>query len=156
MLTLSSTAPFCRLFLLLGMLCGCSEAPAPVLQIDLTGLLMDTGKLDIIVTRADGKVGSTAFFKDGSNSFTQMMPTQPGTMPTTSVAVELPLGTSGTVQVRAEARSVMTPAAMPDMGLGPSMEPAAEASGCTSAAITPGLLTKVALRLMMPATPCPM
>ncbi len=156
MLTLRSIAPFCRLFLFLGMLGGCSEAPAPVLQIDLMGLLMETGKLDIIVTRADGKVGSTAFFKDGTDRFTQMQPTQPGAMPTTSVAVELPLGTSGTVQVRAEARSVMTPGTMADMGAGPVMEPAAEASGCTTAAIVPGLLTKVTLRLMMPAAPCPL
>ena len=156
MLTRNSIAPFCRLFLFLGILGGCSEAPAPVLQIDLTGLLMDTGKIDIIVTRTDGKAGATAFFKDGASSFTQTMPSQPGAMPTTSVAVELPLGTSGTVKVRAEARSVRMPAAMSDMGAGPITEPAAEASGCTSAAIVPGLLTKIALRLMMPAAPCPM
>lgn len=165
--TANQSLPARLLFLLLCALGGCSEAPAPVLQVELfAGLPMDTGRIDIIVTRPDMKFGTAMFFKDGENRFT--VTTGSGAPPSTTVALDLPLGTSGSVAVRAEARVAMPPVDMQAMsadlgtmsadlgtaGMGTPDAPAADASGCGMATIVPGTLTKLSMMLMMPARPC--
>ena len=88
-------------------------------------------------------------------------------MPAETVAVDLPIGTTGVVAVRAKARVAMVPGDMgamsADLGTmsadlvtadtGPPAPPGADAAGCATIPIGPGALTKLAMMLMTPLPP---
>lgn len=143
---------------------GCSPSASPVLQADLFGLPRDTARLDVTVTW-NGSSGSAAFYRDGMNSYTTaiMMPAERDSPPQTSLAVELPAGTTGKVSLRAESRPAMVmmvtgPGDLGDPGnpgdmAGPPAPPEAAAAGCATVNVAAGTLTKVQVSLMAPPPP---
>lgn len=137
---------------------GCSPQASPVLEADLFGLPRDTARLDLMVTW-NGSTGSAAFYRDGMNNYANaiMMPAGQDSPPQTSLAVDLPAGTTGKVTLRAESRPamVMGPSDLGDPGdmAGPPAQPGAAAAGCAVVNITAGTLTKVQVSLMAPPPP---
>lgn len=132
---------------------ACSPAASPVLQVELNGLPRGTARLDVIVTW-NGSTGSAMFFRDGMNNYTTSM-LQPAAMdspPQATVALDLPVVTTGKVTIRAESRPAMDMGPN-DLGGPPPAQPAAEAGGCATATITPGTLIKAAVSLTVPPPP---
>jgi hypothetical protein len=86
-----------------------------------------------------------------------MMPADKDSPPQTSVAVDLPAGTTGKVILRAESRPAMMmgPSDLGDSGdlAGPPTPPEAAAAGCAIVNLTAGTLTKVQVSLMAPPPP---
>ena len=137
---------------------GCGPPASPVLAADLFGLPRDTARIDLTVTW-NGSTGSAAFYRDGMNNYTTaiMMPAPQDSPPQTSLAVDLPAGTTGKVILRAESRPAMMmgPSDLGDSGdlAGPPTPPAAAAAGCAIVNLTAGTLTKVQVSLMAPPPP---
>ena len=147
---------FCRPLFLYVLTCAtgaCSPAVSPVLQVELNALPRGTARLDVTVTW-NGSTGTAVFFRDGMNNYTTSM-LQPSSMdspPQASLALDLPVTTTGKVTIRAESRPVMG-MGPDDLGGQQPAQPSAEAGGCATATITPGTLIKAAVSLLVPPPP---
>jgi hypothetical protein len=131
----------------LGLLQSCGSLPAPVLQIALNNVPMMNVEMKVTLTKA-GKSSTVSFYRGPTNTYSATQVGMAAMMPSPSslkVALDLPVGTSGTVGVSVAAIGGGIPPAAPTV----------QDSVCTSITVQDGALNEIQLTFGNAATRCP-